>query len=111
MTRWVSAAAFVVLCTRAAAGQTPADAGPQAITLEEAIDRGLAVSHRLAEVAARGDLAEAQVAQRHVSTLPQVAALAGYMRTNHVRPFVLPAPMPKHFRSRRAQNPAGSRSL
>src|SRR5690606_1327052 len=63
-----------------------------ALTLDEAIDRGLAASRRLAEAAARGDAAQAVVEQRRAAALPQVAAVGSYMRTNHVTPFVLPTP-------------------
>jgi outer membrane protein TolC len=57
------------------------------VTLDEAIARGLATSHRLAEATARGDAAEAAADQRHAALLPQVAAQGGYVRTNHVDQF------------------------
>src|SRR5438034_178483 len=67
------------------AGAQPS--GPLALTLEEAIERGRATSHRLAEAAARGDAAEAVVGERHAALLPQIAGQAGYTRTNHVDEF------------------------
>jgi outer membrane protein TolC len=89
---------------RLQADQGPAEAGrhdvrdaqaavqPLQLTLDEAIRRGLETSHRLAEVAARGEAADAAVGERHAATLPQVAALAGYARTNHVDEFGLVTP-------------------
>lgn len=57
------------------------------LTLEEAIARGLAASHRVAEALARGEAAEAVIGQQRAATLPQLAAQAGYTRTNHVEEF------------------------
>lgn len=57
------------------------------LTLDEAIQRGVETSHRLAEAAARGEAAQAAADQRHAVTLPQISAQAGYMRTNHVDEF------------------------
>ena len=57
------------------------------LTLDEAIQRGLATSHRMAEIVARGDAADAVVGERRAASLPQIAAQAGYMRTNHVDAF------------------------
>lgn len=87
MTRIVAAAAFVLFASETPHGQSPAGEAPIPITLQDAIDRGLAASHRLAEASARGEIAQAIAAQRHAAGLPQVAARAGYMRTNHVDEF------------------------
>jgi outer membrane protein TolC len=57
------------------------------LTLDEAIARGLETSHRLQEVTARGEAAEAVVAERHAGALPQVGASVAYTRTNHVEEF------------------------
>jgi outer membrane protein TolC len=84
-------AALLALLPAAALAQPP-DAAPVRLTLDEAIRRGLETSQRIAEAVARGDAAEAVVGERHAATLPQVAALAGYTRTNHVDPFSLLAP-------------------
>ncbi len=62
------------------------------LTLDEAIARGLATSHRLADVSARGDAVRANVGSRHAALLPQVAAQAGYLRTNHVDEFGIVVP-------------------
>jgi len=76
-------------------GVTPArdvTAQPFQLTLDEAIRRGLETSHRLAEVVVRGDAADAAAGERHAVTLPQVVALAGYTRTNHVDEFGVVTP-------------------
>jgi outer membrane protein TolC len=63
---------------------------PVRLTLEDAIARGLDHSHRLAELGARRDAAEAVAEQRKAASMPQVAVLAGYSRTNHVDEFGIP---------------------
>jgi len=93
----------------------PASVGAQAppplrLTVEDAIARGLATSHRIAEATARQEGAAATVGERHAAALPQLAALGGYMRTNHVEEFavVMPGPqlriiypdVPDNYRSR-----------
>ena len=58
----------------------PADTQAQAavaLTLDEAIARGLAASHRLAEATARGEAAEAVTSERRAAMRPQLAAQAG----------------------------------
>ncbi|RPJ61280.1 MAG: TolC family protein [Acidobacteria bacterium] len=85
--------------------------GQTVLTLPEAIERGLAASHRLAEIEARRTGAEAAVAGREATSRPQVSAQAGYMRTNHVTAFAIPSPatqrlivvypdVPDNFRTR-----------
>lgn len=102
------AAVWVMIGASAQAQQSTAIAQPPAITvqapatslqslasdltLDDAIARGLAASHRLAEAAARGDAASAVADQRHAAILPQLAAQAGYTRTNHVEAFGLLLP-------------------
>jgi outer membrane protein len=91
---------MAILATLGIATQAAAPAGPPnaaappaiRLTLDEAIERGLAASHRLAEVKARGEAAEAATAGRHAATLPQLAAQAGYTRTNHITPFGVVTP-------------------
>lgn len=85
--RRVIAAALLLIASSAAALAQPEPAGAVSLTLDEAIRRGLEASHRLAEAIARGEAAEAAADQRHAAQLPQVAAQAGYMRTNHVQEF------------------------
>lgn len=71
--------------TRAQAGQ--ANAAPLVLTLDDAIARGLSASHRVAEASARREAADAGIDARHAATLPQMAVLGGYTRTNHVETF------------------------
>jgi outer membrane protein TolC len=78
---------LLLVCLRAfnAAAQTP-----DRLTLQDAIARGLGASHRLAELGARKEAAEAIEDQRKAASMPQVALLAGYTRTNHVDEFGIP---------------------
>jgi len=85
------AAMTTPLLSTAAIAQPP-DQVPVRLTLDEAIRRGLETSQRIAEAVARGEAAEAVIGERHAATLPQIAALAGYTRTNHVEAFGLLAP-------------------
>jgi outer membrane protein len=75
---------WLSLCAPAVA-QTPVR-----LSLQDAIARGLDHSHRLAELGARHDAAEAVAEQRKAASMPQVALLAGYSRTNHVDEFGIP---------------------
>jgi outer membrane protein len=65
----------------------PPEQAPLRLTLAEAVRRGLETSHRVAEVSARGEAADAAVGVRRAAMLPQIAAQGGYMRTNHVEEF------------------------
>ena len=60
---------------------------PVRLTLDEAITRGMETSHQVAEFAARVDATQANVRLNDAADRPQVAALAGYLRTNHVEEF------------------------
>ena len=62
------------------------------LTLDDAIARGLAASHRLAELTARQQGAAAAVQGRHAAGMPQLSAQAGYTRTNHVDEFGIQMP-------------------
>ena len=64
-----------------------ADSLPLRLSLDDAVARAVEASHRVAEARARGDAAVAVTGERHATTLPQVAAVAGYTRTNHVDEF------------------------
>ena len=87
----LASALTVVLTASSAAAQGP-PAAPLRLTLDEAVQRGLETSHRIAEAVARGDAAEAVAGARRAATLPQMAAQAGYTRTNHVTAFGIPTP-------------------
>lgn len=100
---------FVVAIALSAA-PLPAFAQSDALTLDDAITRALAESHRVAELRARGEAAEAAVQGREASSLPLVSLQGGYTRTNHVDPYVIPQPggirnviypdIPDNYRSR-----------
>ncbi|MGE5244731.1 MAG: TolC family protein [Betaproteobacteria bacterium] len=81
-----SVIAFIVALACAGAARARAQE-PLRLTAAEAVALGLDASHRLAEARARGEAAEAVAGQRRAAGLPQVAAQAGYMRTNHVDTF------------------------
>jgi len=57
------------------------------LTLNDAIARGHSASHRVGEFAARRDANQAVVQVARSGLFPQVSALGGYTRTNHVDPF------------------------
>src|SRR6185295_3015544 len=76
-------------------GLYPVGAGAQtatALTLEEAIARGLANSQRIAELEARSQAATASEERRAADCLPVVSLNGGYTRTNHVTAFSIPQP-------------------
>jgi outer membrane protein TolC len=60
---------------------------PSRVTLDEALTRAAANSHRLAELRARELAAGAVLDQQKATDLPIVSAQAGYLRTNHVEEF------------------------
>jgi outer membrane protein TolC len=101
---------ILVLLLSAAAGGAGAQPAPVRLTLAEAIERGLAASHRLAELAAREDAAKAAEDAARASAMPQLALAAGYTRTNHVDEFGIQIPggplrviypdVPDNYRSR-----------
>jgi outer membrane protein TolC len=78
-------AALLVLCV-SSAGRAQA-----ALTLEDAIARGMQESHRLAELREHSRAAEAVVDEHEAVRRPQVSILAGYTRTNHVDVFAIPS--------------------
>jgi len=84
----------VLLCCGGAGAQTVSTTppAPSMLTLDDALARGLAASHRLAEAIAHGDAAQAVAAERRAASLPQVAAQGGFTRTNHVEPFGVALP-------------------
>ncbi len=93
MTRTSSATVGILIAAQVAIGQGGSQDASVTLTLEDAIVRGLAASHRVAEASARQEGAEAMVEARQAAARPQVAAQGGYTRTNHVEPFgvLLPA--------------------
>ena len=65
---------------------------PIRLSLTDAIARGFANSHRIAEARAREDGAKAAVTTAELGDKPTFNANAGYMRTNHVIDFGFPSP-------------------
>src|SRR5687767_2522153 len=57
------------------------------LTLDDAVARALEVSHRLGEVRAREQGAQAAAAIRRAADRPTLSANGGYTRTNHVEEF------------------------
>jgi outer membrane protein TolC len=88
-----AAVALAVFIVPGAAQAQEAAGAAARLTLTEAVARANAVSHRLAEVRARGESAEAVTSGRRAEQLPVVSAQAGYMRTNHVDPFLTRDPL------------------
>ncbi len=62
------------------------------LSLSDAIARGLASSHRLAEARDRRDQSRARVDVNRAADMPEVSLLAGYQRTNHVEEFAIVRP-------------------
>jgi outer membrane protein TolC len=97
--------ALLCLVSRAAAAQEPLR-----LTLDDAIARGLGHSHRLAELQARKEGAQAVQVEQSVAWMPSLSFLGGYTRTNHVQEFAIPQPggralvvypdIPDNFRAR-----------
>lgn len=88
--RLVSSIAVVILTIGAGqpGAQTPTESPvPARLSLDEALARAVAASHRLAELRARESAAAAVVTQRKTDDLPTLALQAGYQRTNHVDEF------------------------
>src|SRR5688572_1800794 len=85
---------LVTVCLLVCGGISIASAqtAPVRLTLEDSIERGLAANPRLDELRARQDAARAVEGQRGAAELPQIAALGGYTRINHVEEFGVPNP-------------------
>jgi outer membrane protein TolC len=79
---------------RAAPSQVEGQDAARPITLDEAIQQGLANSKRIAELQARVDAAGFVVTENRVADYPAVSLQGGYMRTNHVDEFAVIAPGP-----------------
>jgi outer membrane protein len=84
------AVTIVLLATAASAGaQQPA---PLALTVDEAVARGLAHAPSIAEAGARLAAADAGVRARRAAGLPSASVVSSYLRTNHVDEFGVPQP-------------------
>lgn len=106
--RGLVVAAIVAACFPpvVASAQSPV---PDRLTLEEALARTTANSHRLGELRAREAAAGAVAEQRGAADNPSIAVDVGYQRTNHVTPYgfiqngrllVLYPDVPDNWRSR-----------
>jgi len=81
-----------VLITLFAAVSASAQAPPVRLTVEDAVARGFANSHRIAEARAREEGARAAAHSVDLTRKPIVGASLGYTRTNHVTEFSVPQP-------------------
>lgn len=88
----LSAAIVIVGAAPGWAGQTPAGGSPSrvALTLDEAVARGLAAAPRIRETQARASVASATRDGRAALDRPTVAASSSYVRTNHIEEFGVP---------------------
>jgi len=85
----------VILCSAVLLALATAPAAAQNIvrlTVDEAVQRAIAASQRLAEANARQAGAQAAVRSRHAEDQPRLSASATYLRTNHVQEFTVPNP-------------------
>ncbi|HJU44626.1 MAG TPA: TolC family protein [Vicinamibacterales bacterium] len=62
------------------------------VTVADAISRAHETSHRLAEIRAREQGAQAAIKSAELAKMPTVNAIGSYVRTNHVEEFALPRP-------------------
>jgi outer membrane protein TolC len=79
--------AALFLCAVNARAQAPIRLG-----IDDAINRGIQASHRLAEIDARRTASVAAVQARSAAERPVVSLQAGYTRTNNIDEFALPDP-------------------
>ena len=94
----------------AVVGVAAAQPSPLRLTLDQALTKAVEASHRLGEVRARQQAADATVEIRRRSDDPTLTASAGYTRTNHIDEFGVPQPngvtrviypdIPDNYRSR-----------
>jgi outer membrane protein TolC len=96
MAAWLAAPAAARTPAEAAPPGQAGTAGPAEIrlTLDDAMARAVAASHRIGEGQARQEAAAAAVDGRAAATMPVVSVMAGYTRTNHIVPFGLPPERP-----------------
>jgi outer membrane protein TolC len=69
-----------------------AQTAPIVLTLDDSIARAIEASHRLGEVRARADGAQAAIDVRRAAARPTLTVNGGYTRTNHVDEFGVPQP-------------------
>lgn len=90
--RFITPVLLLLLAAPPLRAQSPPDPAPlpARLSLDEAIARATATSHRLAELRAREGSAQAVVDERNAAQSPTVSAQLGYQRTNHVDEFGFP---------------------
>ena len=83
---------LVLLGQVAVGAQAPgaSNAVPLALSIDDAVVRGIAEAPRLSEARARADVASAAVASREALGRPSITATASLLRTNHVDEFGIP---------------------
>jgi outer membrane protein TolC len=101
---------FTIVAAVALPAVAAAQGAPLRLTLDDAVAKAVASSHRLAEAQARQQAADAAIEVRRRSDDPSLTASAGYTRTNHVQEFGVPQPdgrlrviypdIPDNYRSR-----------
>jgi outer membrane protein len=101
---------FTIVAAIALPAAAAAQGAPLRLTLDDAVAKAVASSHRLAEARARQRAADAVIEVRRRSDDPSLTASAGYTRTNHVQEFGVPQPdgrlrviypdIPDNYRSR-----------
>lgn len=84
--------AMATLLTSVSIPAAAQDAPAIPLTLDGAIERALAQSHRLAEARAREEAAQAAIQSRRAAERPTLSLSGGYTRTNHVDEFGVPQP-------------------
>ncbi|MGC4085084.1 MAG: TolC family protein [Vicinamibacterales bacterium] len=85
--RYLPTAALLAVALLPSPSRAQTPASEITLSLDEAVSRALAASNRVAEARARSDAATAVVGERRAAVVPQVAAVGGYTRTNHVDEF------------------------
>ena len=90
MNRIAPAIVIVLLSGVSAAARQPAS--PVRLTVADAVARGVETSHRLAELKAREQGAQAAVTSASLADRPIFNVSGGYNRTNHVPIFAVPQP-------------------
>jgi len=81
---------MAVMCLAVLASSSGAQPAPVRLTVDDAVSRAFEASHRLAEVRARQEGAQAVVRIRQSASRPTAIGTAGYTRTNHVDEFGFP---------------------
>jgi outer membrane protein TolC len=85
--RLVAALALLAALTPPAARPAAAQPSAERLSLDDAVSRAVAASHRLGEARARQQGAEATVEVRRKADAPTITAQAGYTRTNDIDEF------------------------